>query len=121
MKNIGFGQIILLIAFMLVPLIKFVIQRFRSSPGAQIPEADAVTQIRRQTQPVPAPAPSTRAAIDHGGSSRPSAVTRPSASRVAKGSLFRAKGDVQRGIIIMTVLGPCRAFNPLDNQRAQLA
>lgn len=113
MKDIGFGQIILLIAFMLVPLIKFVIQRVRRSPEAQIPEEESVPQIRQQTQPVPAPPPLTRAALDQvGGSQGPTAVTRPSASHFTKRSLLGTKGDVQRGIITMTVLGPCRAFNP---------
>ena len=113
MRDIGFGQIILLLVFILVPLIEFVMKRVRRSVEAQIPEQESVTQNRRQTQPVPTPPPLTRTAIDPVGESQaPTAFTRRSTSHFTKRSLLGAKGDMQRGIVIMTVLGPCRAFNP---------
>lgn len=113
MRELDFGQIIVLIIFILVPVVKFVVQRIRRRFEDQIPQQESVTQIRRQAQPVATPPPLTRAAIDPVGESQaPTAFTRRSTSHFTKRSLLGAKGDMQRGIVIMTVLGPCRAFNP---------
>jgi hypothetical protein len=73
----------------------------------------SVTQIRRQVQPTPAPAPTPRASRNQArGSQVPTVSTPLSTIDFTKRSLLGAKGDVQRGIIIMTILGPCRAFDP---------
>lgn len=116
MRNLSFQQIILLLAFILVPLINFIIQRVRRRLEHEIREEESVPQIRRQAKAIPTPAlpPAPRASLDQArGSQGPTVSTRTATtSHITKRSLLGAQRDVQRGIIIMTVLGPCRAFDP---------
>ena len=112
MKNPSFEQILLLIAFILLPLLNFVIKRLRRPLEDRIPQAP-VAQIRRQAQATPAPPPTPRASHNRvHGSQAPTVSTPLSTSHFTKRSLLGTPGDVRRGIVIMTVLGPCRAFDP---------
>ena len=115
MRNLSFQQIILLLAFILVPLINFVIQRVKRRLEHEIPAEESVPQIRRQAKAISSPALplAPRASLDQGRGSQATTVsTRPSTRHITKRSLLGAQRDVRRGIIIMTVLGRCRAFDP---------
>ena len=116
MRDLGFGQIILLmIVFILVPLIKFVMQRVRRRLEDQIPEEESVTQIRWQAQATPAPLPTPRASRNRVRELQaPIVLTLLARSHFTKRSLLGTPRDVRRGIILMTILGPCRAFDPPD-------
>src|ERR671919_541164 len=115
MENLGFGQILLLILFILVPLINFVMRRVRKRLEDQIPEEEFVTQIRRQAQATPAPLPTPRASRNRVRELQAPIVLTPLArSHFTKRSLLGTPRDVRRGIILMTILGPCRAFDPPD-------
>jgi hypothetical protein len=108
MKNLSFQQIILLLVFILVPLINFVMQRLRRRAEDQIP-------IRRQAKAISTPTipPAPRPSRDRVQVPQPPTVSTPlSERRFIKRSLLGAQRDVRRGIIMMTVLGPCRAFDP---------
>jgi hypothetical protein len=81
----------------------------------QISKEESVTQIRRQPQAAPTPPSTPRASPNRlHGSQAPTVSSPLSESHSAKRRLVGAKGDVQRGIVIMTILGPCRAFDPAD-------
>jgi hypothetical protein len=112
MQTPSFEQIILLSVFILVPLIKFVMQRVRRRD--QILEEEPVTQIHQRAQPTATtPPPTPRASRSQvRGSQAPTVSTPLPTINFTKSSLVGTKGDVQRGIIIMTILGPCRAFDP---------
>jgi len=114
MRNLGLSQIILVIVFIVVPLIQFVMQRVQRRREDQIPEHKSVSQMRRQPQPARTPpqvsASTTRNQVR--GSQEPTVSTRSSTSHVTERSILGAQRDVRRGIIIMAVLGPCRAFDP---------
>lgn len=116
MRNLSFQQIVLLLAFILVPLINFAIQRVRRRLEHEIPAEESMPQVRRRANAVSTPPlpPAPRASLDQvRGSQGTTVSTRPATtSHIAKRSLLGAQRDVQRGIIIMTVLGPCRAFDP---------
>ena len=115
MENLGFGQILLLIVFILVPLILFVMRRVRRRLEDQIPEEESVTQIRRQAQATPAPLPTPPASRNRARELQAPIVLTPLArSHFTKSSLLGTPRDVRRGIILMTLLGPCRAFDPPD-------
>jgi len=115
MKNLSFGQILLLIVFILVPLINLLIHRARRRLETQTPKDDAAVQTRRQAQVTPAPAPTARAARNSLRDVQEPTVTAPlSRRRFSQRSLLENRSDVRRGIIIMTILGPCRTFDPLD-------
>jgi hypothetical protein len=113
MENLDFGQILLLIVFILLPLGNFVMQRVRRRLEDKIPAEESVTQTHRQAEAIATPPPTPRASRNRvHGSPAPTVSPPLSTSHFAKRWLVGAKGDVQRGIIIMTILGPCRAFDP---------
>jgi hypothetical protein len=115
MENLGFGQILLLTLFILVPLIKFVTQRVRRRLEDQIPGERSVTEMSRQVQAIPAPLKTPRASRDSlREAQEPTVATPPSRRRLAQRAFLKDRRDVRRGIIIMTLLGPCRTFDSLD-------
>jgi hypothetical protein len=115
MQEIPFTQILVLLAFILFPLINWLLQRmqrrFESQPPRQPP-----------AQPAPrtfAKAPPTEVIASSMERIPPARMPQPLLSRrkqFIKRSLFRSRGDLRRAIILMTVLGPCRANQSLDGE-----
>ena len=115
MNNLSFGQILLLILFIIVPLVNFLLKRVRSGLETQTPNDEALTQMRRQAQTPPSSLPSPRPSRDQLRESTEPTVTAPLPKRrFSRLALLKNKRDVRRGIIIMTILGPCRTFDSLD-------
>src|SRR5262249_54607622 len=136
MQNLGIGQVLLLLLFIVPPLIIFLLQRVRKRRDHRIPQEKPVEQRLRQGQttptprltpqekPVkqrlrqgqttPTPRLTPRAAGDrvHGSPAR--TVPLLAIDRVTKKSPLGTARDVRRGIAIMTLLGPCRAFDSPD-------
>ncbi len=113
MGDLGFGQIIVLIIFILVPVVKFVVQRIRRRLGDQIPQQESVTQIRRAAQATPAPPPEPRISHDRLHGFQAPTVSTPLPRRRSVNKLtLGSRREIRRGIILMTVLGPCRTFDP---------
>jgi hypothetical protein len=119
MQDIPFTQILVLLAFILFPLINWLLQRMQRRYQSQAPR-----------QPPPQPAPRTFAKpppIEVIASMREPlrpatlAETLPSRrNQSIRRSLFRNRRDLRRAIILMTVLGPCRANQPLDAEERSL-
>jgi hypothetical protein len=113
MQDIPFTQLLVLLAFILFPLINWLLQRMQRRFESQAPR-----------QPPPQPAPRTFAKpppIEVIASSRermpPAKLPETLLSRrnqSIKRSLLRSRRDLRRAIILMTVLGPCRANESLD-------
>ena len=113
MRDLSLGQIVLLIVFILVPLIKFVMQRVRRRLEDKIPEEEPLTQIRRQAQATPATLPTPRASLNRVRElEAPIVLTPLDRSHFTQKSLLGTPRDLRRGIVLMTILGPCRAFDP---------
>jgi hypothetical protein len=115
MRDLGFGPIILVIVFILVPLIQFVMRRVRRRLENQILEKKSVTQIRRQAQATRAPLATPRVSRNtlH-QAQEPTVATPRSRRRLVQREFLINRRDARRGIIVMTLLGPCRTFDPLD-------
>jgi hypothetical protein len=112
MRNFSIVPIILLIIFILIPLANYVLERMRRrfeppAPGRQ-PMPDM--GMRRQAAPVPPPA--SPAPRERAQEAPPNRILAPSPSRWSRKTLFRTRHDVRRVIVAMTVLGPCRAYDP---------
>jgi Na+-transporting methylmalonyl-CoA/oxaloacetate decarboxylase gamma subunit len=113
MENLGFGQILLLILFILVLLINFVMRRVRKPVESETPADEPVLDTPRRAQATPAPLPTPHASRNRVRELQAPIVLTPlSRGRFSKRSLLGSTHDVRRGIIIMTILGPCRAFDP---------
>jgi hypothetical protein len=107
MQDIPIAQLLVLIAFILFPLLNLVLRRMQRRFEEQPP-----------SEPPPQPAPRTyemTPRLDVVASSReqarPPAVAEPPSrkSQSANRSLFGNRRELRRAIILMTVLGPCRA------------
>jgi len=111
MENVCIGQILLLLFFIVLPLVNFLLQRVRKRREHQSPQEKPVEPMLRREQTTP-PLPTPRAAGNrvHGSPAR--SVTPLARHRLTKRSLLGTPRDVRRGIVIMTLLGPCRAFDP---------
>ena len=112
MRNLGIEQVLLLLLFILAPLLNFLLQRVRKRRDHRIPQEKSVEQVRRRAQATPSPAPTPRASRSRVHESEARTVTPFANNRFTKRLLLGTTRDARRGIVIMTLLGPCRAFDP---------
>jgi hypothetical protein len=112
MENLGIGQaLLLLLLFILTPVFNFLLQRFRKRRHHPVPQEKPVEQMFYQTQTT-LPRATPRAAGDQVHRSPARTVTPLANDHVTKTSPLGTKSDVRRAIVIMTLLGTCRAFDP---------
>ena len=120
MQDIPFGQLLVLLAFILFPLFNWLLRRLQRRFEGQGPR-----------QPPPQPAPRTFAKpppVEFIASASERARTadkrespQPRSTRQLRKKQFLASHrDLRRAIILMTVLGPCRAVDSADAERRQL-
>jgi hypothetical protein len=111
MPDIPFGQLLILIAFILFPLINWLLQRMQRRFENQTP---------RQPPRQPAPRTFAKPPLEVVSSARervhPANMPESprASSRRRKRSLFTNRRDLRRAVILMTVLGPCRANDQRD-------
>jgi hypothetical protein len=118
MESLGLGQVLLLIAFMLLPLFKSFLQRVRRAAESARPADEPATDTlaRAQTTPKSAPPTSRVSRNKVHASQAPTVATPLSGGRFSKRSLLGNTRDVRRGIILMTILGPCRASDSPESR-----
>jgi hypothetical protein len=83
----------------------------RAEAQAQPAEAEDTLEDpwgRPLAAPVPAPQPAVRRA--------PATLAPPARHARSPHALFRTPQDLRRAIVVMTVLGPCRALEPFDRR-----
>ncbi len=110
MKNFSFEPIIVLIIFILLPLANYVLARMRRRFEQPSPTRQPMPDMgfRRQT----APAPASAAPRERAQEAPPNRTLASPRSHWSRRTLFRTRRDVRRVIVSMTVLGPCRAYDP---------
>jgi hypothetical protein len=115
MPEIPLGQLLLLIAFILFPLINWLLQRMQRRFEGQAPRQPPAQPVPR-TFAKPPPVEVVASARER--MPRPDVPkTAPSRrSQSIKTSLFRSRRDLRRAIILMAILGPCRA---VDSERSE--
>lgn len=121
MRDLSFSQLVLLIVFLVLPLGNFVLQQLRrrledTTPAEEKPQAEAPGQAQAASAHQPARHASGKRV--HELQAR-MVSTPPSRSYSAKLSLLRTPHDARLGIILMTVLGPCRALDSPEPRAAQ--
>jgi hypothetical protein len=119
MKTPAFAQLLLLVAFLLLPLLSVVMQRvMRRRLEDHTPEQESVTPMPRRAPSTPAPMPTLRASHLRVGASPAPIVSTPLPQRHGtKRSIVGSRRDTRRGIMIMTILGPCRALEWRESRR----
>lgn len=112
-------ELFYVLVFLAIVIFNFLTQRAaqrKQQEAAQIepPEQDApLEEIFGRTSP----APVFHAEPASGRETRPPAPE-PRRSRSSAKSLLRTKRDLQRAVVAMTVLGPCRALEAQNGQQA---
>ena len=111
MRNFSFEPIIILIIFILIPLTNYVLERMRRRFEPPSPKRQPMPDmgVRRQAAP---PTPAPPASREQARAAPPNRIMVSSRSRWSRKTLFRTRRDVRRVIVAMTVLGPCRAYDP---------
>jgi hypothetical protein len=79
------------------------------------PEDEPLEEIwgRTPVAPPEAAAPAPLAYVEPPAAEPPSAIPE---RRRAAGALFRSRQDLRHAVVVMTVLGPCRALEPPDSR-----
>ena len=118
MQDIPLVQLLLLLAFILIPLINRLLERMRRRFEMQSPREPA-------RQPAPRTIGKPPAEIVLSAENRSPAPARrtealpPSKPPLRQKVLFGSRSDLRRAILFMAVLGPCRAADAPDAERRQ--
>ena len=119
MQEIPFTQILVLLAFILVPLINLLLERmrrrFETQPPREQPHQPAPRTIAKPPPEVIA-SPRARVPAAPARTAIPPRLRPPLRNR----AFFSSRRDLRRAILLMAVLGPCRAVDAPESERRQL-
>jgi hypothetical protein len=117
LKNVSVEQVLILFIFVLLPLLNWLLRRLGRRRERQAPLPPYRPEVRRQatvSEPdIPPPEPTQLRVQAQEAAPAPAAVRR---SRISTSSLFRTKAEMRRAIILMSILGPCRAADPAEKR-----
>jgi hypothetical protein len=115
MQDIPFTQILVLLAFILFPFLNWLLQRMQRRFESQAPRQPPAQPAPR-TFAKPSPIEVITLPMERMPSVKVADTLLSRRKQFIKRSLFRSRGDLRRAIILMTVLGPCRANDTPDDQ-----
>jgi hypothetical protein len=113
MQDIPLGQLLVVIAFILFPLLNWLLQRIQRRFETQSPREEPPRQPAPRTfaklppQEVIAPTRERMPALELVETPRPRTPRRHK-------TFFGNRRDLRRAIVLMAVLGPCRAVDQVD-------
>ena len=114
MKNLP-EELIYVLIFGAILLFQYVMKRFGPRPRPQSPQEEPAPEIPEQEQATPETSSvSTASDIRFGRAGAPSASIAFPERRFSRKALMANRRDVQNAIVIATILGPCRAYEPHD-------
>ena len=106
-------ELIYVLMFGAVLLVQYLMKRFGPQPSSPqeepVPEIPEQEQATAQTSPVAAASDSR-----FGRSGAPGASPAFPEHRFSRRALLGNRRDVQNAVVIATILGPCRAYEPHD-------
>ena len=108
-------ELIYVLIFGAILLFQYLMKRFGPQPQPPSPQDEPVAEIPEQEQATPETfSVVTASDIRFGRSGAPSASTALPERRFSRRSLMGTRRQVQNAIVIATILGPCRAYEPHD-------
>ena len=108
-------ELIYVLMFGAALLVQYLMKRFGPQPQPPSPQEEPIPEIPEREQAAPEVSPVSAASDTRFGRSAP-----PGASpalpqrRFSRKALMANRRDVQNAIVIATIMGPCRAFEPHD-------
>jgi hypothetical protein len=112
MKNFNFEPIIVLIIFILIPLANYVLARMRRRFEPPSSTRQPMPDMGMRRQAAPESVSQSAAYTERATPPPPTRTMSPSSRRWSRQTLFRTRHDVRRTIVAMTILSPCRAYDP---------
>jgi len=108
-------ELIYVLIFGAILLFQYLMKRFGPQQQQQSPQEEPVPEIPEQEQAtLKTSSVSTASDIRFGRSGSPSASTTLPQRRFSRKALMANRRDVQNAIVIATIMGPCRAYEPHD-------
>jgi hypothetical protein len=114
MQDIPFGQLLILMAFILVPVINLLLKRMQRGFERQPPREESPRQPAPRTFAEPPPLEVIASARQRVRAPDRLEIPPGPKSRARNKSFFRSRRDLRRAIIMMAVLGPCRGVDSQD-------
>jgi len=117
----SFEQILLIVFFIVVPLVQLVMRLLKQQGNSPDPSAGPPRPAKRPPPPVRhRPLPQTLPQIAAAAMAVPAQAqsepakppVRRAAQPAATGVGFRSTFDLRRAVVLMTLIGPCRAASP---------
>ncbi len=115
MKTHSLEQIFILIAVIVLPLLNWLFQLIKRHFEAKPPEGKSRPGIAQRAQEIPQLLREPRISRKqfHEIQAPPVSTSLPRTRRISATKLtLGSRQEIRRGIVLMTVLGPCRAFDP---------
>jgi hypothetical protein len=115
-------ELIYVLIFAAIVLFQYLVKRFAPQEHEQEQQQESAqdeqaAQYEEEARPVQMPFPVVDVATSHfGRSAAPVVSPAPSRRRFSRSSLMGTRRKVQDAIVIATILGPCRAFEPHDSR-----
>lgn len=114
-------ELIYVLVVAAIVLFQYMMKRFGQQQQQQQQEQqdsaqdERLAQIPEEVMETPAASPVSSVAVGHfGRAEAPGASSALPGRRFARRSLMGTRREVQNAIVIATILGPCRAFEPHD-------
>ncbi len=108
-------ELIYILIFAAVLLFQYAMKRFGPQEQRESAQDERLPKIPEAVEEAPAASSVSRVAVGHfGGAEAPMASSALPRRRFAMRLLMGTKQDVQNAIVIATILGPCRAYEPHD-------
>lgn len=103
------------LVFAAIVLFQYLLKRFGPQQQTEFPQDEQLEQIPEEVKETPVAFPVSGVAAGHfGRTGVPSASSVLPQRRFSRRSLLGTKREVQNAIVIATILGPCRAYEPHD-------
>lgn len=119
MKTVGLEQILFLVVFIALPLLNLLFQRIKRHFEAKLPEDESWPDMAPEAQEIPQPLREPRMFRRdrlHEIQAPRVSTSLPRRNLATKLTLG-SRQEIRRGIVLMAVLGPCRAFDPPSRNR----
>lgn len=117
MKDVP-AELLYVLMFLAIVLFQYLTKRFGPQEPPEPAWDERLAQFPEETEDAPAAsaasATSGMAGGQAGRNDAPRTSLAPRRRRFSKGALMGNRREVQNAVVIATILGPCRAFEPHD-------
>ncbi|MDP2811652.1 MAG: hypothetical protein Q8O34_16050 [Rhodocyclaceae bacterium] len=114
MKNFP-AELLYVLMFVAIVLFQYLMKRFGPQQREDAVPQERLPQFPEEVKETPAaPSVSSVASGDFGRAEAPDAAPALPRRRFSRASLMGTRRQAQNAVVIATILGPCRAFEPHD-------